>query len=253
MSVCVCVPRVLCQLLLPSHILCCCCCSYLAHGTGTDYMYEMLHVPMSFTWEIYGDESASFEDCFRMFNPVTRDEFERVTAIWLRALFQLIELLPSHPATWPLLRGAVSTEQPPQELRSAAEGGGHKQQPAAAAAVVSAAEKQQQQQQGGTADAGTTADGADTLGGDDSQHAATIVPPSSAQQGVWTAAFAASRARLVPLLLSLAGLGVLMCIVTRCVLLRHMTPCLRLLLYSWRHVAPGHRFDVFLHVAFWQL
>lgn len=33
-------------------------CRYLAHGTATDYMYEELHVPMPFTWEIYGDEGA---------------------------------------------------------------------------------------------------------------------------------------------------------------------------------------------------
>lgn len=33
--------------------------SYLAHGTATDYMFEELHVPLPFTWEIYGDEGAS--------------------------------------------------------------------------------------------------------------------------------------------------------------------------------------------------
>lgn len=50
--------------------------SYLAHGTGTDYMYEVLRVPMSFTWEIYGDATAPYEDCFRMFNPLTKPAFE---------------------------------------------------------------------------------------------------------------------------------------------------------------------------------
>lgn len=47
---------------------------YLAHGTATDYMYEKLKVPLSFTWEIYGDSKADFHDCFRMFNPLKRAE-----------------------------------------------------------------------------------------------------------------------------------------------------------------------------------
>lgn len=46
--------------------------SYLAHGTATDYMFEGLHVPMAFTWEIYGDFKAHFDDCFRMFNPLDK-------------------------------------------------------------------------------------------------------------------------------------------------------------------------------------
>jgi hypothetical protein len=39
-------------------------------------MYDVLKVPMAFTWEIYGDLSAPFEDCFKMFNPVTPDVFK---------------------------------------------------------------------------------------------------------------------------------------------------------------------------------
>ena len=49
---------------------------YLAHGTATDYMYERLGVPLSFKWEIYGDTNAHFNDCFRMFNPVTQTQFD---------------------------------------------------------------------------------------------------------------------------------------------------------------------------------
>lgn len=33
-------------------------CRYLAHGTATDYMYDALRVPISMTWEVYGDLSA---------------------------------------------------------------------------------------------------------------------------------------------------------------------------------------------------
>jgi hypothetical protein len=66
-------------------------------------MYEVLKVPMSFTWEIFGDESASYEDCFRMFNPLGK-EFGEVSLLWVKALLQLIELLPTHPATWTIFK-----------------------------------------------------------------------------------------------------------------------------------------------------
>lgn len=49
---------------------------YLAHGTATDYMYDVLKVPVASTWEIYGDEEAGFEDCFKMFNPTVATESE---------------------------------------------------------------------------------------------------------------------------------------------------------------------------------
>ena len=55
-----------------------CAAGYLAHGTATDYMYDRLNVPLSLTWEIYGDTEATFNDCFRMFNPTTRERFEEV-------------------------------------------------------------------------------------------------------------------------------------------------------------------------------
>jgi hypothetical protein len=48
-------------------------------------MYEVLRVPLAFTWEIYGDSAASFEDCFRMFNPITRESFEVCTPNHARA------------------------------------------------------------------------------------------------------------------------------------------------------------------------
>ena len=57
------------------------CAGYLAHGTATDYMYERLGVPLSFTWEIYGDTKAHFNDCFRMFNPVTQAQFDEARSL----------------------------------------------------------------------------------------------------------------------------------------------------------------------------
>lgn len=51
---------------------------YLAHGTATDYMYDVLHVPLAMTWEIYGDMKAHFNDCFRMFNPLGQKDYKQV-------------------------------------------------------------------------------------------------------------------------------------------------------------------------------
>nr|GMD40356.1 mast cell carboxypeptidase A [Ipomoea batatas] len=48
---------------------------YLAHGTATDYMYDIVRVPMAFTFEIYGDPEASSKDCFKMFNPTSMTTF----------------------------------------------------------------------------------------------------------------------------------------------------------------------------------
>ena len=34
---------------------------YLAHGTATDFMFEKLGVPVTSTWEIFGDLQVSVE------------------------------------------------------------------------------------------------------------------------------------------------------------------------------------------------
>lgn len=67
---------------------------YLAHGTATDWMYLKGEVPLSFTWEIFGDQKASYEDCFRMFNPLTKDSFEEVVHNWAVAILRLVLHLP---------------------------------------------------------------------------------------------------------------------------------------------------------------
>lgn len=131
---------------------------YLAHGTATDYMYEVLKVPMSFTWEIYGDAAASFEDCFRMFNPVTQDKFETTVSSWVSAIIKLIELLPTHPATYPLFKDVLSDT--PSEDDNPVQGGlvdaphqpiaagqPPQQQDAGASSAAAAGDAQQAQQQ----------------------------------------------------------------------------------------------------------
>ncbi|CAN6227022.1 unnamed protein product [Urochloa humidicola] len=64
---------------------------YLAHGTTTDYMHDIAKVPMPFTFEIYGDEKASTDDCFKMFNPVDKTTFDRVINNWCMAFLILFE------------------------------------------------------------------------------------------------------------------------------------------------------------------
>ena len=38
-------------------------------------------MPLSFTWEIYGDAAAHFNDCFRMFNPTDPARYEEVSRL----------------------------------------------------------------------------------------------------------------------------------------------------------------------------
>ncbi|KAK6939073.1 Peptidase M14, carboxypeptidase A [Dillenia turbinata] len=68
---------------------------YLAHGTATDYMYDIVGVPMAFTFEIYGDGTASSRDCFKMFNPTDQKTYTRVLDDWSAAFFSLFKLGPN--------------------------------------------------------------------------------------------------------------------------------------------------------------
>jgi len=70
---------------------------YLAHGTATDYVYLNLSVPVAMTWEIYGDLMATRDDCFRMFNPLGRTEYEQVVSSWAAACAALPGVLALHP------------------------------------------------------------------------------------------------------------------------------------------------------------
>ncbi|KAK4752668.1 hypothetical protein SAY87_021466 [Trapa incisa] len=69
---------------------------YLAHGTATDYMYDIVRVPMAFTFEIYGDGEASSKDCFKMFNPTDFTTYNRVLKDWSAAFFTIFKVAPKH-------------------------------------------------------------------------------------------------------------------------------------------------------------
>ena len=102
---------------------------YLAHGTATDYMYDVLNVPLPFTWEIFGDTAAAYDDCFRMFNPLGRQQVAQVVEQWVTATFMLLEMMPQHPAVGPLdpaLFEPPGDQQPePQGGLGLEERGGH--------------------------------------------------------------------------------------------------------------------------------
>ena len=50
-------------------------------------MHDVMGVPLSFTWEIFGDTQAHFNDCFRMFNPLTAAHLEEVCVIHMQHVF----------------------------------------------------------------------------------------------------------------------------------------------------------------------
>lgn len=60
-------------------------------------MYDVAGVPMSFTWEIFGDLEADYADCYKMFNPIDQQTLDATVSNWAQAVLSLVELLPSHP------------------------------------------------------------------------------------------------------------------------------------------------------------
>ncbi|XP_062098499.1 uncharacterized protein LOC133804378 [Humulus lupulus] len=84
---------------------------YLAHGTATDFMYDIVKVPMAFTFEIYGDEAASTKDCFKMFNPTDFGTFNRVLNDWSAAFFTIFKLGPHQLGEVPYKASASKLEK----------------------------------------------------------------------------------------------------------------------------------------------
>ncbi|GAB4818297.1 hypothetical protein N2152v2_005343 [Parachlorella kessleri] len=141
---------------------------YLAHGTATDYMYEELQVPISMTWEVYGDMNASYHDCFRMFNPLTREALQSTVDTWAAGILALLALLPDHPAIpslGELSRNHSGTNASRQVQQAGAEEGEGGRAAAAGAAqegaagLAGAAQQQQQQLDVQGADGSSTGTG----------------------------------------------------------------------------------------------
>ena len=83
---------------------------YFAHGTATDYLHDEQHVGLVMTWEVYGDDAASYTDCFRMFNPLQDQGYEKVVQQWTAAVFALVAALPGHPSVPELTAKDVGKE-----------------------------------------------------------------------------------------------------------------------------------------------
>jgi hypothetical protein len=79
-------------------------------------MYQELAVPVPMTWEIYGDKEARYEDCFRMFNPLTRDGYDATVKKWSAGVLALAGLLPQHPAL-PLREAEAAAKAEEKETR----------------------------------------------------------------------------------------------------------------------------------------
>lgn len=62
---------------------------------------------------------ASYHDCFRMFNPLTKEGMTDVYRKWLPAIYKMLELLPSHPQVAGQVAGIGAASQ-----AAAAAGGG---------------------------------------------------------------------------------------------------------------------------------
>lgn len=68
-----------------------------------------MKVPIALTLEIFGDESAPNEDCFRMFNPISHDQLEEVISKWSAIFFSLLANLPTTLSRVPRKIGAASS------------------------------------------------------------------------------------------------------------------------------------------------
>ncbi|RVX16013.1 hypothetical protein CK203_005692 [Vitis vinifera] len=66
---------------------------YLAHGTATDYMYDVVRVPMAFTFEIYGDEQRLRRTASKCLTPLTSPP-SIVLNDWSAAFFTIFKMGP---------------------------------------------------------------------------------------------------------------------------------------------------------------
>jgi len=94
---------------------------YLAHGTATDYVFLKGGAKIAMTWEIYGDETASYMDCFKAFNPTTEQGYEILLQTWSNAIFEMLLAVRDHPDfahVFDDTRAVSGIGQQPAELNS---------------------------------------------------------------------------------------------------------------------------------------
>lgn len=62
-------------------------------GTGVDYMFGNLGTPFAYTWQVYQDSKATRTDCFRYYNPTTREGYKNTVRIWSLAVMELAKTI----------------------------------------------------------------------------------------------------------------------------------------------------------------
>ena len=55
-------------------------------------------MPISMTWEVYGDDNASYENCYQMFNPTARESLDASKAAWARAMLIMLPMFWQQPS-----------------------------------------------------------------------------------------------------------------------------------------------------------
>ena len=66
---------------------------YVVYGGSMDWMYAVRNVSYSLTYEVYGDETANMGDCYRTFNPQTRDDLQDTCYRFATSFFTMQQYL----------------------------------------------------------------------------------------------------------------------------------------------------------------
>ena len=66
---------------------------YVVYGGSMDWMYAARNVSYSLTYEVYGDETANNGDCYRTFNPQTRDDLQDTCYRFATSFFTVMQYL----------------------------------------------------------------------------------------------------------------------------------------------------------------
>ena len=66
---------------------------YVVHGGSMDWMYAQRNVSYSLTFEVYGDDRAAMGDCYRTFNPQTREALQDTCYRFATSFFSVMQYL----------------------------------------------------------------------------------------------------------------------------------------------------------------
>ena len=66
---------------------------YSSSGTCIDWAYTNLKTRWVYAFEIYNDYSNGLDDCFALFNPISRSQLGEVTQNWAEAILEVAQLV----------------------------------------------------------------------------------------------------------------------------------------------------------------